>query len=341
MMNVLTHQISDEQIKQAVDLLRQGKLLGLPTETVYGLAADASQAAAVQKIFSAKGRPADHPLIVHLASAHQIDAWAQNIPSAAYALAKAFWPGPMTLILPKAGHVLDLVTGGQDTVGLRVPSHPVAQAVLAAFGGGLATPSANRFGRISPTTAEHVRQELGESVALVLEGGASQVGIESTIVSLAHPDEQAVILRPGAISPSQLETVLGYRPQVRSRLSAEASGAPTDLPRVSGDLLSHYAPRTPLCLCPASQLSQELLQRQSRGQTCAVIAQSAQNTSSPNIRLWLNLPPDPAGYAQALYAALRQADEIQAHSILLTSPPATEAWQAVYERLNRAAAKTT
>ena len=234
-------------IPRAVALLRQGELVALPTETVYGLGADALNPAAVAKIFAAKGRPSDHPLIVHLADAEQIVDWARDIPREAIALARAFWPGPLTLILKKEEGVPDIVTGGQDTVGLRVPNHPVALELLRAFGGGVAAPSANRFGRISPTTAEHVRQELGERVPLILEGGACQVGLESTILDLSR--DVPVILRPGAIGVDDIARVIGRRPRLRGE-----EQQPDAAPRVSGALAAHYAPRTPLELVASAEL---------------------------------------------------------------------------------------
>jgi L-threonylcarbamoyladenylate synthase len=222
-------------VAHAAQLLRDGELVGFPTETVYGLGADASNADAVRRLFEAKGRPADHPVIVHVAHAAAIATWARAVPAGARALADAFWPGPLTIIVPRAAHVHDIVTGGQDSVGLRVPSHPVARALLQAFGGGVAAPSANRFGRISPTTAQHVADDLGDAVALTLDGGACDVGIESTIV--AFSGERAVLLRPGGIAVERLAAVLGHVP-----LAPDASA-----PRASGTLASHYAPR-PGCL---------------------------------------------------------------------------------------------
>ncbi|MFB1028934.1 MAG: L-threonylcarbamoyladenylate synthase, partial [Thauera sp.] len=203
-------------ISEAAALLRAGELVGMPTETVYGLAADALDPAAVGKIFAAKGRPADHPLIVHLPSAEHLPQWAAAIPKDAIALARAFWPGPLTLILKRTADVPDEVTGGQDTVGVRVPAHPVALALLRAFDGGLAAPSANRFGRISPTTAAHVQEELGERVALILDGGACEVGIESTILDFSRDVPE--ILRPGAIGPEDIARVIGRRPRVRGEV---------------------------------------------------------------------------------------------------------------------------
>lgn len=238
---------STESIDRAVALLNAGHLIGLPTETVYGLAADADNPEAVAAIFTAKGRPADHPLIVHLGADDLLSAYATDIPDAAWALAEAFWPGPLTLILKKAPSVPDIVTGGQDTVGIRIPGHPVALTLLRALaesrrqagksGGGLAAPSANRFGRISPTSAQHVADELGDAVALILDGGDCRVGIESTIVDLSRG--APVILRPGAISAEQLSLVLG------EPIGSKDSVA-KDVPRVSGSLASHYAPQTPM-----------------------------------------------------------------------------------------------
>ncbi len=216
-------------------MLKRGGLVALPTETVYGLAADATNDAAVRSIFAAKGRPADHPVIVHLTGADAIDEWSSAAPPAARVLAQAFWPGPLTLVLKRSARVSDVITGGQDTVGLRAPGHPWAQAVLQAFGRAVAAPSANRFGRVSPTTADHVRADLGikpdGAVDLILDGGPCPVGIESTIVDLsgAHPR----LLRQGSILRSDLARVLG--------VAVEASDA--GAPRVSGSLERHYAPR--------------------------------------------------------------------------------------------------
>jgi L-threonylcarbamoyladenylate synthase len=210
-------------IERAVALLRAGELVAFPTETVYGLGADAANPAAVAKIFAAKGRPQDHPLIVHLDGAAQLDAWARDIPAYAFELAEAFWPGPLTLILKRQPGVPDAVTGGQDTVGLRVPGHPLALELLRAFGGGLAAPSANRFGRISPTTARHVREELGEAVAMVLDGGPCQVGIESTILDCTGGAPR--ILRPGMVGAPALGRVLGRMPGYGAAGGPRVSGS--------------------------------------------------------------------------------------------------------------------
>ena len=262
-------------IQRAVALLRQGELVALPTETVYGLGADALNPDAVAKIFAAKGRPSDHPLIVHLADAEALTTWARDIPKDAIALARAFWPGPLTLILKKEEGVPDIVTGGQDTVGLRVPNHPIALQLLRAFGSGLAAPSANRFGRISPTTAEHVRQELGDRVPLILDGGPCQVGLESTILDLSRG--VPVILRPGAIGADDIARVIGRRPRLRD----EDAKASTDAPRVSGALAAHYAPRTPLELVHGASLASRVREGD------AVLARVPQPAGLPANVLWI------------------------------------------------------
>jgi L-threonylcarbamoyladenylate synthase len=309
-----------QNIARAADALRAGELVGLPTETVYGLAADALNEDAVRAVFAAKGRPADHPLIVHLPSAEHLPRWTGRIPKEAVALARAFWPGPLTMILPRADEVPDAVTGGQDTVGVRVPGHPVALALLAAFDSGIAAPSANRFGRISPTTAQHVVDELGEQVSIVLDGGACEVGIESTIVDLSR--DTPVLMRPGAISPEAIAAVIGRRPLTRE----EAMG---DAPRVSGALAAHYAPRTPLILVAAERLAREVR----RAGRVAVLARTA---APQDVFHWRAAPADPVGYAHDLYAALRELDALGADLIVVETPPGTIEWQAVADRLGRA-----
>ena len=311
-----------DNIARAADVLRAGGLVGMPTETVYGLAADALKPDAVRGIFAAKGRPADHPLIVHLPSAEHLPQWASAIPKEAIALANAFWPGPLTLILRRAPDVPDEVTGGQDTVGLRVPGHPVALALLRAFDSGIAAPSANRFGRISPTTAQHVLEELGDKVSVVLDGGACEVGIESTILDLSR--DTPVLLRPGAISIDAIAAVIGRRPRTQEDGHDAA-------PRVSGALAAHYAPRTPLVLVPGERLAAELAACNGR---IAVLARSAAPQTAFH---WLTAPQDPSGYAHDLYASLRTLDALGADLILVEAPPATPAWQAVADRLGRAA----
>lgn len=316
-------------VSQAVSVLARGGLLGLPTETVYGLAADASSATAVAKIFAAKGRPADHPLIVHLADAAQIDQWAVDIPAAARRLAAAFWPGPLTLILKRAPHVLDAVTGGQDTVGLRVPSHPLARAVLAAFAqqcagrpAGIAAPSANKFGRISATTAQHVRDEFGGAVDLVLDGGACAVGIESTIVDCRAGD--ARVLRPGVITRQIVAAALEQ--------SLTAAVADSAAPRVSGGLEAHYAPRTRTLLVRGPDL-----RATTASHAGARVALLAFDRSSIPVAIQIIAPRQAPAYAQALYASLRELDAAACDLLLVERPPAEALWEGINDRLRRAA----
>jgi L-threonylcarbamoyladenylate synthase len=301
-----------------VEILRRGGLVAFPTETVYGLGADASNASAVRRLYEVKRRPAEHPVIVHFASADDAFRWAREVPEPARRLAKRFWPGPLTLILKRSSLAKDFVTGGQDNVGLRVPSHPVAQNLLKEFKSAIAAPSANRFGRVSPTTAQHVREDLGSDVELVLEGGATEVGIESTIVDFSGGSP--VLLRPGHISNAQLEEVLGMR-------VAEKQGAS---PRHSGGLERHYAPRTPARLVPTHELDREIARR---GDKVAVLA-----FSRPDERVdyWLRMPREPHAYAQRLYAALRELDGAACEAILVEAPPDAPEWAAVLDRLRRA-----
>ena len=316
----------NEQIARAAALLRAGELVAFPTETVYGLGADAANPQAVAKIFAAKGRPADHPLIVHIAGADKLDAWAREVPDAARALAAAFWPGPLTLILKRSALVPDAVTGGQDTVGLRVPNHPLALALLAEFGGGVAAPSANRFGRISPTTAAHVRAELGDAVPLVVDGGPCAVGIESTIVDLSRG--APVVLRPGAIGAADIARVLGASP---------VEGGPAgERPRVSGTLAAHYAPSSPLRLIDGAALEAAVREAQAQGSRVAVLARRPPPFVAGEL-FWRSLADDPADYARELYAALRRLDEARPELILVEAPPPEAAWSAVADRLQRAA----
>lgn len=309
-------------LDQALAALRRGEAIGMPTETVYGLAADASSPEAVRRIFALKGRPADHPLIVHVADAGQLDAWARNVPDAARRLAAAFWPGPLTLILQKRPGVPDAVTGGQSTVGLRCPAHPLALALLRGFGGGLAAPSANRFGHISPTTAAHVREEFGEAVPVVLDGGECEVGIESTILDLSGDTPR--ILRPGRITHAHIEALVGK----------VAQGAGSDSPRASGTLEAHYAPRTPLLMLPRAALLDEARQQETLGKRVALLALADLPPSLPGRAL----PAEPIAYAHGLYAGLRAIDALGANLLLVERPPEGPAWLAVHDRLRRSAA---
>jgi L-threonylcarbamoyladenylate synthase len=309
-------------LQAAIAALRAGEVVGLPTETVYGLAADARNTAAVAKIFALKGRPADHPLIVHIADAASLPDWASEVPDSALGLAKAFWPGPLTLIVRKRDDVPAAVTGGQDTVGLRCPAHPMALELLRGFGGGLAAPSANRFGHVSPTSAAHVREEFGEAVAIVLDGGDCEVGIESTIVDLSGTLPR--ILRPGRISREQIESVIG----------AVAVGSDANSPRASGTLDKHYAPRTATQLLARAQLEASAREQGVLGKRVLVLALQ----ELPEGCEGLALPTQADAYAHGLYAALRELDAMQANLLLVERPPEGHAWIAVQDRLQRSAA---
>jgi L-threonylcarbamoyladenylate synthase len=311
------------RIEEAVALLNAGELVAFPTETVYGLGADAENAAAVARVFAAKGRPASHPLIVHFSNFGAAQAWASEVPPAARRLAEAFWPGPLTLVLPKAARVPRAVTGGQDTVALRAPAHPVARALLAAFGRGIAAPSANRYGRISPTRAADVREELGDRVPLVLDGGDCEVGLESTIVACLGG--RVTLLRPGSVSRSQVEDVVG-------RIEDAEAGAP----RAPGRERSHYAPGTPLSITGAGELRREIDAALARGERVAVLSRSDPG-QVPNRVAWRHMPEAPAPYGRALYAALRALDAAGADRILVEAVPSGEPWAAVADRLARAA----
>ena len=358
---------------QACAILESGGLVAFPTETVYGLGADAENPAAVARIYAAKGRPNDHPVIVHVAPGADLDYWVTDIPDAARKLVAAFWPGPLTLILKRHPRIPDAVSGGQDTVGLRCPSHPVAIALLSAFKGGkggVAAPSANKFGNVSPTTAQHVRDEFGADVldaagmaetaahavaamitarmehpettvfanvlpparslrVAVLDGGSSQVGIESTILDLSRLDTHGpVLLRPGHIGAQDICDVIGVMPNLPDQSA----------PRASGTLESHYAPKAPVALVASGQLAGVLAQLAAKGHPAAVI-HYCDNGALPAgaCAAHQHMPSDAAGYAYGLYAALRAMDQSGARLILVEAPPHTDAWLGVNDRLRRAA----
>lgn len=326
---------SHADIQRAVELLRAGELVAFPTETVYGLGADARNPAAVAKIFATKGRPADHPLIVHIGEIAHMDHWARDISEVARVLAKTFWPGPLTLILKRQPDVPDAVTGGQDTIGLRMPNHPVALELLRAFAAaagdarsGLAAPSANRFGRISPTTAAHVRDDLGDAVNLILDGGPCTVGIESTIVDVTGP--RTIILRPGMLSPFDIGHLLGRMPAM-----ADNPLAPKN-PRAPGTHEAHYAPRTPLQIMPNDSLPIVLRDALVKRDHVAVLATFPAPFDHPLIS-WQVAPADPAGFARELYANLRKLDSLGCARMYVEKPDG-QPWQAVADRLKRAAA---
>jgi L-threonylcarbamoyladenylate synthase len=303
-------------VRRAAEILRAGGLVAFPTETVYGLGADASSASAVARLYAAKGRPEGHPVIIHFSSAEKAFEWSREIPQAARKLAARFWPGPLTLILKRSAKAKDFVTGGQDSVGLRVPSHPVAQELLREFGGGVAAPSANRFGNVSATTAAHVNEEL--KVELVLDGGASDIGIESAIVDLSTGTP--VLLRPGRISRNELE----------NELQIPVADGNHSSPRHSGGLERHYAPNTPARLVPPYLLDAEIAKH---GAAVAVLAFSRPDE---RVEYWIRMPKDPRDYARRLYGALRELDTAGCGTILVESPPETIEWDAIRDRLSRA-----
>jgi L-threonylcarbamoyladenylate synthase len=316
--------VSPTQLDAAAARLRAGGLVAFPTETVYGLGADAANPEAVARVFALKGRPADHPLIVHLGRAEQLAAWVAEPPEAAWRLAERFWPGPLTLVLPKAAGVPGAVTGGQDSIAVRVPGHPVALALLGAFGGGIAAPSANRFGRVSPTTAQHVRDEFGADAPLVLDGGPCGVGLESTILHLCGA--VPTVLRPGAITAEALSGVLGV--PVRERPAPEA-------PRVPGALESHYAPTTPFWLASPSGLAARLAGL--AGRRVALVSAGPPPAGLGAGVSGVPLPGDATGYGQQLYATLRRLDAEGFEAIVAVTPPEGAAWEAARDRLWRAA----
>ncbi len=324
---------ASSDIAGAAAALAKGDLVAFPTETVYGLGADAENPAAVAKIYAAKGRPQDHPVIVHVAPGADIDYWTTEVPDAARALVRAFWPGPLTLILKRNAHIPDAVSGGQDTVGIRCPSHPVAMQLLQAFKegkGGVAAPSANKFGNVSPTTAQHVHDEFGDDprLAAILDGGSSQVGIESTILDMSRlATHGPVLLRPGHITAQQIADVIGTMPRQPDQAA----------PRASGTLESHYAPKAPVALLPTGDIEKTLAELKLRGRCAALIHYSPFVLSQPNVAL----PAEPKGYAYGVYAALRAMDQQQVELILVEAPPSDDAWLGVNDRLRRAAFGST
>ncbi len=330
-------------IAAAAKAIVDGELVGLPTETVYGLAADADNATAIAKIFAAKGRPADHPLIVHVSDAGSVAHFASDVPDFARALIQTFWPGPLTLILPRQSGVAAAAAGGQDSIGLRCPSHPVAQALLKAcrVGGtkpvwGIAAPSANLFGRVSPTTAQHVQDEFGDSL-LVVDGGACSVGIESTIIDCTRG--VPVLLRPGAVTREQVQAACGV-----AVLSNEAMEAlDKTAPRASGTLESHYAPKAKVRLMDAKalQTALDLLGRDADAKggapVIATYSRVVLRTPSATV-LRRRMPDDAAATAQQLFAVLRAFDAQGVRLIWIESPPDTPEWDGVRDRLLRSAA---
>ncbi|MFA5664413.1 L-threonylcarbamoyladenylate synthase [Castellaniella sp.] len=348
-------EVDARRILEAAQRLEQGRLVAFPTETVYGLGADAENPQAVAHLYAIKGRPASHPVIVHLSPETDPAYWAGHLSPVAQRLISAFWPGPLTLILPRAAHIPDVVSGGQDSIGLRCPSHPVAQMLLHAFAGlkphgqgGVAAPSANLFGHVSPTRAAHVRREfptLDEQALMILDGGEAEVGIESTIldVSRLESGRPPVLLRPGQIGTVQLADILGEPP------ASPDAGAP----RASGSLKAHYAPRTPLQIQSRVALQGWLDARRGHAAARAATAHPGPEAHVPRVAIiglgpapgplppgvqWVALPADPAVYAHRLYALLRELDEAGLQQILLQELPDEALWQGVNDRITRAAA---
>ena len=329
----MTSEVFGRNIAAAATRLRAGEIVAFPTETVYGLGADISNLSAVRRRFEIKERPLNHPLIVHFADIALLPYWSQEIPDAAWKLAERFWPGPLTLILPRSRHVPRDVTGGQDLVGLRIPDHPVAIALLNELGSkkALAAPSANRFGRVSPTTAAHVREELGGAIDMILDGGPCKVGLESTIVGFSG--DTATILRPGGISLVALEEVL-HGEVVFPRVNNSTV-------RVSGSLSSHYAPLTPLEMWKTETLWRRVRELEVEGLRTVVLGWSEMGAIIPenNNTLYFSMPHEATGYARELYATLRRYDQEKFDRILVEAPPDNPAWLAIADRLQRASCR--
>jgi L-threonylcarbamoyladenylate synthase len=311
-------------IREAAGVLREGGLVAFPTETVYGLGAGAEDPVALHKVFLAKGRPANHPVIVHLYDVAMIDELAAAVPPAARKLAEAFWPGPMTLIFRRSRRVSELVTGGLDTVGLRVPAHPVARELLREFGGPLAAPSANRFGHVSPTRAEHVLADLQGRVDLILDGGPCPVGLESTIIDCSS--ERVSVLRPGAVTAEQIATVL----------KEQVGGPAESAPRVSGSLPSHYAPRARVEIVAAADLAGRAAELAGQAVRVAVLGAERPDVKHDGV-IWLAIPQDQDEFGRQLYRLLRQVDELGCDVVLATLPEEGGFGAAIADRLRRAA----
>ena len=317
---------TDADIARAADALRRGGLVAFPTETVYGLGADADNPAALARLYAVKGRPGEHPVIVHVGEPARLAEWAAHVPEAARRLGEAFWPGPLTVVVRRAARVLDAVTGGGDTVGVRVPDQPVALALLRAFGDGIAAPSANRFGHVSPTTAGDVRADLGDDVDVVLDDGPCAVGVESTIVDCTA-DEPA-ILRPGGVTRERVEQVLGRE------VGARRDG----LVRAPGTLKSHYAPEATVLVVGRDDLADRAATLLAAGQTVAVLA-AGSAVRLPDDVIVLDAPADDREYARVLYARLREVDRRGVDVLLAVPPSDAGLGAAVGDRLRRAAGR--
>jgi L-threonylcarbamoyladenylate synthase len=317
---------TDADIARAVEALRTGGLVAFPTETVYGLGADAANVHALARLYEVKGRPQSHPVIVHVGARELLDEWGASVPDTAHRLAEALWPGPLTIVVRRAARVPDAVTGGGDTVGVRVPDQPVALAMLRAFGGGVAAPSANRFGRVSPTTADDVHGDLGDDVDVVLDDGPCTVGVESTIVDCTGAEP--VILRPGGVPRERIEAVTGRSTPVRR----------DGLVRAPGSFKSHYAPEATVLLVERDELDDRAASLIEAGQRVAVLA-AGPLPRLPRYAIVLDAPRDVDEYARVLYARLRDADRVAVDVLLAVPPPDAGVGAAVRDRLRRAAGR--
>jgi L-threonylcarbamoyladenylate synthase len=313
-------------IDRAVAALRAGGVIGFPTETVYGLGADAASDAAVARVFAVKRRPPTHPLIVHLAAGAALDGWARTLSADARRLVMVAWPGPLTIVVARGPRVSTVATGGADTVALRVPAHPLAQALLAAFGGGIAAPSANRFGAVSPTTADHVAADLGDDLDYLLDGGACGVGVESTIVDFSRG--RPALLRPGGMSREAIEAIVGRR-----LASGEGDAA---APAAPGTLASHYAPRAEVHAVAAGDVAAEIARLAAANARVGALVPAALAAAAAHATVTRALPDDVDGMARELYAALRELDAAGVDVIVAALPPAAGLGEAVGDRLRRA-----
>jgi L-threonylcarbamoyladenylate synthase len=317
---------TDADIARAVEALRSGGLVAFPTETVYGLGADAANADAIARLYEVKGRPPTHPVIVHIGARELLDDWGANVPATAHRLTESLWPGPLTIVVRRAAHVPDAVTGGGDTVGVRLPDQPVALAMLRAFGGGVAAPSANRFGRVSPTTADDVCGDLGGDVDVVLDDGPCAVGVESTIVDCSGTEP--VILRPGGVPRERIEAITGQAVRVRR----------DGLVSAPGSFKSHYAPDATVLLVERQELSDRAASFIAAGQRVAVLA-AGPLPRLPEDAVVLDAPRDVDEYARVLYSRLREADRVTVDVLLVVPPPDAGVGTAVLDRLRRAAGR--
>jgi L-threonylcarbamoyladenylate synthase len=317
---------TQKELDEAVAALRNGELVAFPTETVYGLGANARDPIALRRIFEAKGRPVDHPLILHLDHPRFLARWVERVPEQVELLAQRFWPGPLTLVMKRSAEVSDVLTGGQDTVAVRIPSHPMALQLLNAFGGGIAAPSANRYGRLSATRPEHVREEFGALVRVILDGGECSIGLESTILSLVG--ERPRLLRPGRVGLAELEAAIG---------PVDVGPAP-DAPRVPGSHARHYAPQTAVSLVPSAELEEDVAAMMHEKKKVAVLAQRPPRKVHPGVT-WINAGRRADTYARELYSNLRSLDKAGAERILVEQVPDQPQWAAVRDRLQRASAR--